>query len=108
MQKSVNIVDLVKSFRMSIYYSLAKIGFDTTGNGPLSRLSKFATNYPEVRKTVRTNTGSSLRRSSWNEGEAKGKAGTRSSGLEKRRPPVLLVEGTLLGLLGRFLCFFLF
>ena len=32
MQKRVNFVDLVKSFQTSIYYLLAKIGFDTAEN----------------------------------------------------------------------------
>ena len=32
MQKSVNLVDLVKSFHTSIYYLLANIDFDTAEN----------------------------------------------------------------------------
>ena len=44
--KSVNLVDLVKSFPTSILYLLAKIGVDTAENGPVSQprtgLSKFA------------------------------------------------------------------
>mgnify|MGYP003318247517 CR=1 FL=1 len=34
-QKCVHLVDLVKSFQTSIYYLLAKIGFDTAENEPL-------------------------------------------------------------------------
>ena len=34
-QKFVDLVDVAKSFQTSIYYSLAKIGFDTAEKGPL-------------------------------------------------------------------------
>ena len=34
MQKHVNIVDPVKSFRSSIYYLVAKVGVDTAENEP--------------------------------------------------------------------------
>ena len=33
--KSVNLVDLVKNFQMSVYYLLTKFGFDTAENEPL-------------------------------------------------------------------------
>ena len=33
-QKSANLVDLVKSVQTSIYYSLAKFGVDTAENEP--------------------------------------------------------------------------
>ena len=53
-QKFANLVDLVKSFQTSIYYLLAKFGFDTAENEPL----KFAKNEPKVRTQARINTGS--------------------------------------------------
>ena len=41
-QKRVNIVDIVKSFQTSIYYLLAKVGFDTAENEPLKVCQKLA------------------------------------------------------------------
>ena len=41
-QKRVNLVDLVKSFQTSIYYLLAKFGFDTAENEPLKVCQKLA------------------------------------------------------------------
>ena len=41
-EKYVNLLDLVKSFQTSIYYLLAKIGFDTAENGPLKICQKLA------------------------------------------------------------------
>ena len=38
----VNLADLVKSFQMSVYYLLAKIGVDTAENGPLKVWQKLA------------------------------------------------------------------
>ena len=40
--KSVNLVDLVKSFHASIFYLLAQFGFDTAENGPLKVCQKLA------------------------------------------------------------------
>ena len=37
MQKCVNLVDLVKSFQASIYYLVARFGFDTAQNSPVYR-----------------------------------------------------------------------
>ena len=39
---SVHLVDLVRSFQTSIYYLLAKFGFDTAENGPLKVSQKLA------------------------------------------------------------------
>ena len=39
-QKRANLVDLVKSFHASIYYSFAKFGVDTAENGPLKVCQK--------------------------------------------------------------------
>ena len=41
-QKCVNLVDLVKSFQTSIYYLLAKFGFDTAENERLKVCQKIA------------------------------------------------------------------
>ena len=59
MQKRVNLVDLVKSFQTSIYmylvlftsiyYLLAKFGFDTAENGPLKVCQKLANSWKKVR-----------------------------------------------------------
>ena len=38
--KCVNLVDLVKSFHASIYYLLARFGFDTAENGSLKVCQK--------------------------------------------------------------------
>ena len=38
----VNLVDLVNSFLMSVYYFLANIGFDTAENGLLKVCQKLA------------------------------------------------------------------
>ena len=51
MQKYVNLVDLVKSFQTSIYLQ------KSASIQPRTGLSKFAKNWPKVRKTVRTNIG---------------------------------------------------
>ena len=40
--KCVNLLDLVKSFHTSIYYLVAKIGFDTAENEPLGVCRKLA------------------------------------------------------------------
>ena len=40
-QKCFNLVDIVKSFQPSIYYLLAKIGFDTAENEPLKVWIRF-------------------------------------------------------------------
>ena len=50
MQKCVNLVDLVKSFQTSVYYLLAKFGFDTAETGSSEFAKKFE-------KEVRINTG---------------------------------------------------
>ena len=42
-QKRVSLADLVKSFQTSIYFLLAKLGFDTADNGPLKVCQKLAT-----------------------------------------------------------------
>ena len=41
MQKHVNLVDLVKGFSTSIYYLLAKFGFDTAESEPGGNLEKW-------------------------------------------------------------------
>ena len=43
-QKCVKLVDLVKSFQTSVYYLLAKFGFDTAENETLNVCQKSANN----------------------------------------------------------------
>ena len=45
MQKCVHLVDLIKSFHMSIQYLPAKIGFDTAEIGPLKVCQTLARSY---------------------------------------------------------------
>ena len=48
---SVNLVDLVKSFRTGIYYLLAKFGVDTAESGPLKVCQKVAKSEKKKLKT---------------------------------------------------------
>ena len=59
MLKRVNLVDLVKSFPSSIYYLLAKFGFDTAENEPLKVCQKLAKLVRiKVRKNIVMDVGS--------------------------------------------------
>ena len=59
MHKRVNLVDLVKSFPSSIYYLLAKFGFDTAENEPLKVCQKLAKLVRiKVRKNIVMDVGS--------------------------------------------------